>query len=166
MAQIRFAGREGEHIELTRSALDLLDDGLDGRLIRRGADSYDKARQVWNGMVDKRSAALAAPGASSQTNHFGRRPGFVDKDQARVGSRSDWPLNHANRRRATSGRSCSAACAVFFEADPLALEEIPDLRRAGRDLTPLRQALGNLRQADIRARINQAQNKLLMASPL
>lgn len=59
MAQIRFAGREGEHIELTRSALDLLDDGLDGRLIRRGADSYDKARQVWNGMVDKRPAAIA-----------------------------------------------------------------------------------------------------------
>ena len=59
MAQIRFAGREGKHIELTRSALDLLDDGLDGRLIRRGADSYDKARQVWNGMVDKRPAAIA-----------------------------------------------------------------------------------------------------------
>ena len=27
-------------------------------------------------------AALAAPGPSSQTSHFGRCPGFVDKDQA------------------------------------------------------------------------------------
>ena len=77
----------------------------------------------------------------------------------RLGSRSDWLLSHANRRRATSGRSCSAACAVSFKADPLALEEIPDRRRPHRDLTPLR-------QADIRAPINQGQNKPLMGGQL
>ena len=33
-------------------------------------------------MWDGGPAALATPGASSQTSHFGRCPGFVDKDQA------------------------------------------------------------------------------------
>jgi hypothetical protein len=30
------------------------------------------------------------------------------------GARSSWPSNQALRRSATSGRSCSEACAVFF----------------------------------------------------
>ena len=43
----------------------------------------------------------------------------------RWGSRSPWLAAQACRRRATSGRSCSAACAVFFEADAAAVEEAP-----------------------------------------
>jgi len=34
----------------------------------------------------------------------------------RSGSRSSWPSNQASRRFRMSGRSCSAACAVFFYA--------------------------------------------------
>ena len=37
---------------------------------------------------------------------------------SRSGSRSGWLSNQAWRRRATSGRSCSLACAVFFKRDP------------------------------------------------
>src|SRR4051812_39400123 len=33
---------------------------------------------------------------------------------SRSGSRSSWPSNQASRRLRMSGRSCSAACAVFF----------------------------------------------------
>ncbi len=33
-------------------------------------------------MRNRGPAALAALGAPSQAGHFGRRPGFVDKDQA------------------------------------------------------------------------------------
>ena len=33
---------------------------------------------------------------------------------------------HRARRRATSGRSCSLACRLFFEADAFAREEVPD----------------------------------------
>ena len=59
MTQIRFAALEGDHINLAGDALDRLDNDLGGRLIRTGADAYNKARQVWNGMVDKRPAAIA-----------------------------------------------------------------------------------------------------------
>src|SRR5438067_1736993 len=35
------------------------------------------------------------------------------------------------RAAATSGRSCSAACSVFFEGDPMALVEAPHRARCG-----------------------------------
>src|SRR5262245_63771639 len=44
----------------------------------------------------------------------------------RVGSIRPWYFFHCARRRATSGRSCSLACRLFFEADALVLEEVPD----------------------------------------
>ena len=46
MTQIRFAALEGDHINLAGDALDRLDNDLGGRLIRTGADAYNKARQV------------------------------------------------------------------------------------------------------------------------
>ncbi len=42
-----------------------------------------------------------------------------------------WMRRHHRRRRATSGRSCSLAWSVFFEADPFALEKAP--QRVARD---------------------------------
>jgi hypothetical protein len=47
------------------------------------------------------------------------------------GSRSGCALNQARRFAATSGRSCSLACAVFFEGHGMAIEETP--HRAGRE---------------------------------
>src|SRR3546814_983608 len=44
----------------------------------------------------------------------------------RSGSRSGWALNHARRRARTSGRSCSLACAVFFDRHRVTVEEAPD----------------------------------------
>ena len=41
----------------------------------------------------------------------------------RAGSRSGCASNQACRLRATSGLSCSAACAAFFERDPVANQE-------------------------------------------
>src|SRR6202045_2298029 len=43
----------------------------------------------------------------------------------RLGSRRNWIFFHKVRRRATSGRSCSPAKSVFFEADPLAAQKTP-----------------------------------------
>ena len=60
-------------------------------VFRRAALSLEKAIQAQTGgeggclpmaLRDGGPAALAAPGASSQASHFGRCPGFVDKDQA------------------------------------------------------------------------------------
>lgn len=50
---------------------------------------------------------------------------------SRAGSSSGWASNHASRLLATSGLSCSLACAVFFECQAAAVEERPDLVDAG-----------------------------------
>jgi hypothetical protein len=51
-----------------------------------------------------------------------------------LASRPSWSAFHFWRASATSGRSCSAARSVFFETDPMPLEEPAD-RSFGRDQT-------------------------------
>jgi hypothetical protein len=52
--------------------------------------------------------------------HLGRGPGLAAQNYVssmntrRSGSRSSWRSNQSWRRLRMSGRSCSAACAVFF----------------------------------------------------
>lgn len=67
----------------------------------------------------------------------------------RSGSRSSWPSNQASRRLRTSGRSCSAACAVFFHRDPASLEEAPQAAIPDRN-APLGQGRPKLLQRDVR----------------
>jgi len=52
-AQVAAAG------EMTASPLDELGDLLRGELITPAHDGYDESRKVWNGMIDKRPAAIA-----------------------------------------------------------------------------------------------------------
>ena len=78
-------------LELWRQ--NLFDIGEEGGAMHRAIEQHRRAQAVQaqpSGeggrlpmtMRDGGPAALAAPGASSRTSHFGRRPGFVDKDQA------------------------------------------------------------------------------------
>ena len=57
----------------------------------------------------------------------------------RAGSTSRCRLAHCARRRATSGRSCSAAISVFFVTELLGVDELPD-----RAVVDLEAALGEL----------------------
>ncbi|MGF1609730.1 MAG: hypothetical protein ACFCUQ_10065, partial [Kiloniellales bacterium] len=57
----------------------------------------------------RRAILVEAPVSSMKINLFG--------------SRSSWPSNQAWRSAVTSGSCCSAACAVFFVRDPVALEK-------------------------------------------
>src|ERR671932_1327020 len=66
------------------------------------------------------------------------------------GSRSSWPSNHASRASATSGLSCSAACAVFFEGDAARVEEAPDRGGAGLQAALVLQAGSDLLEREIR----------------
>jgi hypothetical protein len=66
----------------------------------------------------------AAGTAPVPAGHVGLGPGLVDEDQA-LGIKPALMLLQRERRRATSGRSCSLACRLFFERDPLAGEERP-----------------------------------------
>src|SRR3712207_4068647 len=67
---------------------------------------------------------------------------------SRSGSRSSWPSNQASRCLRISGRSCSAACAVFFARDLVPAAEAPE--RAHADVGPLLgQVRLQLRQGDV-----------------
>src|SRR5713101_8621780 len=66
----------------------------------------------------------------------------------RAGSSRPWYFFHCARRLATSGRSCSVARMLFFEADAFVLEEVPDREVADFD-APLRQLGYQRPQGDI-----------------
>jgi hypothetical protein len=71
--------------------------------------------------ADTQAFAAAAVAAS----HLGRSPGLVEEDQA-FGIEIKLASNQTSRRIRMSGRSYSAACAVFFARDGVAGEEAPD----------------------------------------
>src|SRR5271155_3811995 len=80
----------------------------------------------------------------------------------REGSSRPWYFFHCARRRATSGRSCSLACKLFFEGDALVHEEVPDGK-----VPPLDPARGELRpeasQGDVRLLGQTSQQPLPLA---
>ncbi len=65
------------------------------------------------------------------------------------------------RARATSGRSCSAACRLFFEGDLVALEEAPDGGAAGPNFMPAHRR-DHLIQRQIRPLGNQREQEVRM----
>src|SRR6476660_2919790 len=79
-----------------------------------------------------------------------------------AGSSSDRASNQALRRTATSGRSCSLACAVFFERHGVAIEEAPNHALCKPLAVPTLQMAGNLRQRDVARRGDQPEDLLGM----
>jgi hypothetical protein len=84
----------------------------------------------------------------------------------RSGSRSSWPSNQTSRAAATSGRSCSAAWAVFFDCDRPCLEEAPERSDASRNAAFLSQASLHFLQADVAGRLDQLQEEVCMSIEL
>ncbi len=76
----------------------------------------------------------------------------------RSGSRSGCALNQALRRATTSGRSCSAACAVFFEGHPVPVQATPDRARHERGTVIPLQHGGQLGQRNILLRLDCRQD--------
>src|SRR5215471_15321034 len=67
----------------------------------------------------------------------------------RSGSSLALSSTHAARAAATSGRSCSAARTLFFEADAVAVEEAPNRSKPRLLLTLIEQAAPDLFQRQI-----------------
>ncbi len=77
----------------------------------------------------------------------------------RCGSRSGWASNQSRRCAATSGRSCSAAWAVFFEGKSVTVEKPPD--RTGREagIVPGAQQIRQLVQTDVLLGLDGGQDR-------
>src|SRR5882724_3021176 len=74
----------------------------------------------------------------------------------RCGSSCAWVSFQAARAAATSGRSCSLACRLFFKADLPSLEEVPHRANARFDAT-LRKRGADLFQRQIGPLLDQPQ---------
>ena len=59
MADLRILERSGAETVLREAAVEEFRGSLRGRLLRAGDDSYDAARKIWNGMIDRRPALIA-----------------------------------------------------------------------------------------------------------
>ena len=81
---------------------------------------------------------------------------------SRSGFRSGWASNQACRRRRTSARCCSQACAVFFERHAVPVEQPPDRALGHRQAMPRVQVCRDLAQGDVRRLVNQRQDFLGM----
>src|SRR5262249_39050038 len=68
----------------------------------------------------------------------------------------------AARSAATSGRSCSTACSVFFEGDVMTVEEAPDRADASLLLSLRAQPHADLLERQVRLRRDQIDKPLLV----
>src|SRR5437016_5505781 len=59
MTDLRIISTNGTDAILEEATVQLFADGLRGRLVQPGEGGYDAARQVWNGMIDRRPALIA-----------------------------------------------------------------------------------------------------------
>src|SRR5215211_1599312 len=77
------------------------------------------------------------------------------------GSRSSWPSNHPSRAALTSGRSCSAAWALLFSRDAVALEEARQAALGQMD-APLGQSRTQVPQEDAGLLLGERQDQIRM----
>lgn len=59
MPDLKVMTTEGENTDLEEATIEQFKSGLRGELLSPGDDSYDEARVIWNGMIDKRPALIA-----------------------------------------------------------------------------------------------------------
>src|SRR5271169_463114 len=69
---------------------------------------------------------------------------------------------NAARAAATSGRSCSAACRVFFERDLVTIEEAPDRGRSNLESLHAAEPHADIIQRQVRLRGDKIKQPLLM----
>src|SRR3984957_20679258 len=75
------------------------------------------SRSPLGARLRKRVMFVLVPVSSMKTSCLGSIAGCLSR--------------HSSRDALTSSRSCSAACSVFFKADPVTIEEAPQTRNAG-----------------------------------
>src|ERR1700761_2969774 len=69
---------------------------------------------------------------------------------------------HSSRAVLTSSRSCSAACSVFFKADPVTIKKAPQSRNAGGKGLVRRQTPADFHQCQVRLLGDQRKQPVLV----
>src|SRR5918992_1257725 len=59
MVEVNITTTTGAESALDKNVVEEFSKGLRGKLVRPGDDTYDAARKVWNGAIDKRPALIA-----------------------------------------------------------------------------------------------------------
>jgi FAD/FMN-containing dehydrogenase len=59
MPHIDARAADGSHTRLDRAAVDAVSTSMRGHVVVEGEPGYDEARQLWNGMIDRRPALIA-----------------------------------------------------------------------------------------------------------
>jgi FAD/FMN-containing dehydrogenase len=80
VTDLRIITTEGSDKILEEATVQTLADGLRGRLVRPGDSSYDEARKIWNGMIDRRPALIARCAGAADiiaTVRFAREHGLL-----------------------------------------------------------------------------------------
>jgi FAD/FMN-containing dehydrogenase len=80
MTDLRIRTGDGRDKFLEAGTVQAFADSLRGQLLRGGADGYDAARKVWNGMIDRRPALIArcaGPADVIATVRFAREHGLL-----------------------------------------------------------------------------------------
>ena len=80
MSTIDIATTAGGALKLGETAIEQLRAGLRGKLLHPGENEYDKARSIWNAMIDKRPALIARCAGAGDVIHavnFARNNGLL-----------------------------------------------------------------------------------------
>jgi len=102
------------------------DQGRGGLVV---AQAGDEGFRIPMPMRNRGEEPFAFAGATIKPGHFCRCPGFVNEDR-RFGSNRCCPARRVIRASVTSSLSCAAACAVYFNADLMAIKEPRDRANA------------------------------------
>lgn len=80
MSLLEVSTLEGKSIKLDNAAIDALDENLRGTVIFPNSDGYDDARQIWNGMIDRKPGMIVRCAGTADVVsavNFGRDHGLL-----------------------------------------------------------------------------------------
>ena len=80
MSLLEVSTLEGKSIKLDNAAIDALDENLRGTVIFPNSDGYDDARQIWNGMIDRKPGMIVSCAGTADVVsavNFGRDHGLL-----------------------------------------------------------------------------------------
>ena len=100
MSELSIRGLDGGTVEIDAASIESLKQAVGGSVLRAGDEGYEKARAIWNAMIDRKPALIV------------RAPGRRTSPQASTSRASTDLLAVDPRRRAQHRRQRASATAA------------------------------------------------------